>query len=104
MRVLRLDWAFVYRGGHTRENCEERSDVAIRIPCDAPHRPLPEGAERERIATPFGLAMTALFEITVDRQTRESACPLPTGQFCFFPLTTPNPGDILNIETQKRKE
>ena len=23
MRVLRWDWAFVYRGGHTRENCEE---------------------------------------------------------------------------------
>ena len=22
MRVLRWDWAFVYRGGHTRENCE----------------------------------------------------------------------------------
>ena len=29
MRVLRWDWAFVYRGGHTRENCEKRSDVAI---------------------------------------------------------------------------
>ena len=34
-----------------RCHCEERSDVAIRIPCDALHRPLPEGAERERIAT-----------------------------------------------------
>ena len=30
MRVLRWDWAFVYRGGHIRENCEEPSgDVAI---------------------------------------------------------------------------
>ena len=32
-------------------HCEERSDVAIRIPCDAEHRPTPSGSERERIAT-----------------------------------------------------
>ena len=39
-------------------HCEERSDVAIRIPCDAKHRPLPLGAE-ERIAT-SGYALLAM--------------------------------------------
>ena len=32
--------------------------MAIRTPSDAQHRPLPRGAEGERIATAFGLAMT----------------------------------------------
>ena len=35
-----------------------KPDVAIRIPCDAKHRPVPMGPERERIATGFALAMT----------------------------------------------
>ena len=33
-------------------HCEERSDVAIRIPCDAPHRPLPEGTEENGLPRP----------------------------------------------------
>ena len=33
--------------------------------CDAKHRPLPEGAEGERIATACGLAMTLLFKNAV---------------------------------------
>ena len=37
-------------------HCEERSDVAIRIFCDA--SPALEGLARERIATGFALAMT----------------------------------------------
>ena len=40
-------------------HCEEQSDVAIRVPCNAQHCPSPKGTERERIATAFGLAMTA---------------------------------------------
>ena len=53
MRVLRWDWAFVYRGGFTRDNCEEGQspDVAIRIPCGAKHHPAPPGPEGGRIAT-----------------------------------------------------
>ena len=60
-------------GSHNHCHCEERSDapqgglscpfgaihlLAIRIPCDAKHRPVPMGPERERIATGFALAMT----------------------------------------------
>ena len=44
-----------------RCHCEERSDVAIRILCNAQHCPLPGEAERERIATACGLAMTVVF-------------------------------------------
>ena len=52
-------------------------DVAIRIPSDAQHRPLPEGAERERIATGFALAMTGVVG---------SRC------FCFDPVVVrPDP-------------
>ena len=40
-------------------HCEERSDVAIRIPCGAKHRPTPSGSERERIAT-SGFALLAM--------------------------------------------
>ena len=36
--------------------------MAIRIPCGAKHRPVPEGPEGERIATAFGLAMTRKIE------------------------------------------
>ncbi len=42
--------------------------MAIRIPCDALHRPLPEGAERKRIATSgFALlAMTTLYYFQIE--------------------------------------
>ena len=36
--------------------------MAIRIPCGAKHRPVPEEPEGERIATAFGLAMTRKIE------------------------------------------
>ena len=31
MRVLRWDWAFVYRGGHTRDHCYESRDTRPRV-------------------------------------------------------------------------
>ena len=62
--------------------------MAIRMLCDVKHRPLPEGAEGERIATSGDalLAMTALFDMLV-RTIPEVRTFLLTNMYLLYILS-----------------